>query len=260
MGGRLIVYFHGVPGSAAEIAQFQDVAKAYGVRLVGFDRFALAPGLTGDDYFRALAKQVDELAAGEEVEVVGFSMGAFVALRTVPFISTAVCRLHLISAAAPLECGYFLPQMAGRPVFEMAMKSEVLLRRVGRAQGWVARWAPGLLFRMLFGSAQGGDQALALDPEFRAMINGALKYSLGPGLAGYVRDISAYVQPWGEALSQVKWETQIWHGELDNWSPSGMAKVLRSLLPEPSALEVVESASHYSCLAAALPRILAVAR
>ena len=33
------------------------------------------------------------------------------------------------------------------------------------------------------------------------MINGALKYSLGPGLAGYVRDISAYVQPWGEASS-----------------------------------------------------------
>ena len=248
MSGRLIVYFHGVPGSSAEIAHFQDMAQVHGVRLVAPDRFTLMPDLTGDDYFHALAKRVDELAAGEGVELVGFSMGAFVALRAVPFITTQIHRLHLISAAAPLESGEFFDHMAGKPVFKMAMRSEALLRRVARLQGWLARLAPGLLFRMLFASAQGEDAGLSRDADFRSMIGCVLKSSLGPGLAGYVRDIAEYVQPWSHTLAAVSCETQIWHGAQDNWSPFGMAEVLRALLPNAAPVEVLAGASHYSSL------------
>ena len=192
MRGRLIVYFHGVPGSSAEIDLFQDMAKVHGVRLVAPDRFTFTPDLTGDDYFHALA-----------------------------------------------------------------MRSEALLRCVARLQGWLARLAPGLLFQMLFGSAQGEDAGLSRDQGFQSMIGRVLKSSLGPGLVGYVRDISAYVQPWSHTLAAVSCETQIWHGDQDNWSPLGMADALRALLPDAASVEVLAGASHYSSLGRAVPRILA---
>lgn len=258
-GRRLIVYFHGLPGGRDECEVFRG-ARGTPDRFVCLERFRMAPGLTGEAFFRFIARTIDDLAAGEPVVLVGFSMGAFIALRTVPHLTSTVERLHLISAAGPLESGDFLPQMAGRSVFRLAQRSGWALALMAGLQGWLARVAPGALLRALFGDARGGDAVLARDPWFQSMIIRLMRSSLGPGRAGYVRELRAYVRPWAEIPPTVRCDVQVWHGALDNWTPLGMARRLSDLLPQSQPMVVFAAASHYSCLALAGAAILELER
>jgi pimeloyl-ACP methyl ester carboxylesterase len=54
------------------------------------------------------------------VDVVGFSIGSFIALQTFRYMTNGVGSLHLVSAAAPLEAGDYLVTMAGKQVFKLA--------------------------------------------------------------------------------------------------------------------------------------------
>ena len=255
----ILIYFHGVPGAVEERRLLQAAAEQWGVDLQAVARFDLASDLTGEPYFHALAKRVEALAAGRRVTLMGFSMGAFVALRVAPYLSSPPSSLHLVSAAAPLESGDFLDQMAGRAVFEAARRSESALARLTGIQAWMTRWAPGLLYRMIFGSAQGGDRPLSEEAGFRHLIRSALAGSLGPGREGYLRDLRGYVAPWSASLAMAPLcATWIWQGTEDNWSPPGMAGRLAELLPGSPSVTMIKGASHYSCLVAAGPQIFEI--
>lgn len=257
--GPLAVYFHGAPGGPGECARFDDEARARGVRLVCIDRSAVAADLEGEPYFQSLAREVDALAGAGPVILIGFSLGAFVALRTAPYLAARVAAIHLVSAGAPLESGDFLDGMAGKAVFRMAGRSPRLFRRLSRVQGWLTAHAPGVLFRMLFASAAGRDRDLAGDEGFRTEIGAVLKGALACGADGYVRDVEAYVRPWASRLAEVTADTRIWHGSHDNWAPPGMAHRLQALVPGVSRIEIMPGLSHYSCLFEAAPRILSEA-
>jgi pimeloyl-ACP methyl ester carboxylesterase len=255
--GPVAVYFHGVPGASEECAVFDEAARLAGVRLLCIDRGSL-PDARGDEaHFRRLADETAALAEGGAAHLIGFSLGAFVALRVAPHLGTSVVSLDLVSAAAPLELGDFLDGMAGKPVFTMARRSPHLLRAMTAAQGWLARAAPGRLFGMLFATAAGEDRVLADDPGFRSMIGEVLMGALGPGRRGYLRDVQAYVGPWAGRLGAIPAETRLWHGREDNWAPAAMAESLARALPAVRQMEITPGLSHYSCLFEAIPRILA---
>ena len=194
--------------------------------MVCLDRAAIAPTCDGEAYFQALAREVEALAAGRPVTLIGFSLGAFVALRTAASLAVRPAAIHLVSAAAPLEAGSFLDSMAGQAVFRLARRRPDRLRQVTRVQGWLAAHAPGLLFRLLFATAAGADRDLAAEPAFRAGMRPVLRRALGADSAGYLRDVSAYVSPWAAGLSAITAETHIWHGASDTWSPPEMATCL----------------------------------
>jgi len=60
------------------------------------------------------------------VDVVGFSIGAFIALQTSRYMANGVESLHLVSAAAPLESGNYLAAMAGKQIFMLAKAAPAL--------------------------------------------------------------------------------------------------------------------------------------
>jgi len=254
--GPVAVYFHGLPGAPEECAAFDAVARERGVRLIGVDRGTFAPRLDGEPYFKALAAEIATLAEGGPVHLLGFSLGAFAALRTAPHLGGQAVSVDLIAAAAPLELGDFLPGMAGRPVFTLARRSPAMLGLMSTLQGWMAARSPAQIFGMLFATAAGGDRRLAEDPAFQAMVGEVLRLSLGPGLRGYLRDVRAYVRPWAERLPAVGAEAWIWHGADDNWTPPAMAEALQRALPAVRQLEIAPGLSHYSTLFHAMPRIL----
>lgn len=255
--GPVAVYFHGVPGAPEECARFDEAARADGVRLLCIDRGSLGDARDGEARFRRLAEEVAALADGAPVHLIGFSLGAFVALRVAAHLGPKAASLDLVSAASPLELGDFLDGMAGKPVFTMARRSPRLLAAMTAAQGWLATAAPARLFGMLFATAAGEDRALAADPAFRSMIGEVLRGALGPGRRGYLSDVQAYVRPWADRLPAVAAETRLWHGREDNWAPAAMAESLARTLPSVRQIEIAPGLSHYSCLFEAMPRILA---
>jgi pimeloyl-ACP methyl ester carboxylesterase len=252
----VLIYLHGAPGGPGEVGRFMALAAELAVDLICVDRATVGPGLEGDDYFRALAAEIERLAAGRPYQLAGFSLGGFVALRTEPFLAGRPQRLHLIAAAAPLDARDFLDHRAGKAVFKAAMTSPPGFARLTRVQCWLARRAPRLLQALLFAGAAGADKPLSRQPAFRAELRAVLVQALGPSAAGYRRDVLAYVRPWADVLGTIRTPVRLWHGSEDNWAPPSMAQAIRSMLPEDPGLDLLAGLSHYSTLHKALPVIL----
>lgn len=253
--GRLLVYFHGAPGSRAEADLLHASATANGLRVFCQDRFAIDASLGPEAYFQALADEVIAQAQDQQIDVVGFSIGAFVAMQVCRLIPAQIRSLHLVSPAAPLEGGDFLNGMAGKIVFQMARKAPWLFTLLSYWQGLLARLAPGLLFSTLFASAQAADKTLAGTTSFQSKTSEVLVQCFRGGVAGYIRDVRAYVHPWHDALKEVVVPTHLWHGTQDNWSPIAMSEYLNAALPKVASFTRMPGLSHYSCLYAAAPEI-----
>ncbi|MDD2925819.1 alpha/beta hydrolase [Rhodoferax sp.] len=253
--GKLVVYFHGAPGAPEEFQIFDQEAQKHGLTVFCLDRFAVNPAVTGEAYYQLLAKEIARQAAGQPVDVIGFSIGAFIALQTCRYLPHGVKSLHLVSAAAPLEAGAFLPTMAGQQVFRLAKAAPALFLLLSYWQSLLAWLAPQALFRLLFASAAGADQALAADPEFQAGITPILRACFRQRVRGYARDVVAYVQPWSATLADMAVPTQLWHGDADNWSPPQMAQYLASAIAGHTSSQSFSGLSHYSCLYRAVPEI-----
>lgn len=253
--GRLVVYFHGTPGAPEECAVFDQCGKENNLTFISYDRFSIDLVLEGSAYYQFLANQITAKAAGKAVDLVGFSIGGFIALQVCRCMASHVRSLHLVSAAAPLEAGNFIDKMAGKSVFRLAQKHPLVFHLQACVQGLVAAVWPGLLFRMLFASAAGEDKTLAANNVFKTAIKKILKLSYSNYAAGYARDIAAYVQPWQDTLPGIETKTHIWHGAEDNWSPAAMAEYLQSALSGCGSVNIIDGLSHYSCLYQATPAI-----
>lgn len=253
--GQIVIYFHGAPGAPEEGEVFDLYAKEHGLSLICFDRFSCDASLTGDAYYQFLAQQISKQAAGKQVDVIGFSIGAFIAIQTCCYLGNSVRNLHLISAAAPLDAGDFLGTMAGKQVFQLAKTIPILFILLSYWQGLLAWLFPKALFRLLFASAVAGDKALVVDQVFQSRIIKVLRLCFLGRIPEYVRDIRFYVQPWKDTLSDLNINTHIWHGAEDNWSPVAMAEYLASAIPGCTTTEIFSGLSHYSCLYRAAPEI-----
>lgn len=254
--GPLCVYFYGCPGSPAECAWLDAAARDAGIRLVAPDRNAIAPGAVGGAYFDALATEVDRLAAGAPVRLLGFSLGAFVALQAAIRMQAPIARVDLVSPAGPLDGGDLLDSMAGGALFRLAMRSPALFRVVTGAQGIAVGLAPRAVVRGLFARARSAEADLAARSDFQAVLTALLAWSYGPARAGYVRDILAYVQPWAAGLDRVSAPVRIWQGEDDGWAPPALAARLAVALGGTAAVKLFPGLGHYSTLFEAAPVLL----
>lgn len=254
--GPLCVYFHGCPGGPGECAWLEAEARGAGVRLVALDRAAIAPRDAGAAYFSALAAEVDRLANGGPVRLLGFSLGAFVALQVAGRLKASIAQVDLVSPAGPIESDEMLRSMAGGAVFNLARRSPSLFRLVTAAQAIGMGLAPSAVVRALFAGARGAEADLAARPEFRALLAALLASSYGPGRAGYVRDVLAYVRPWASDLQRVSAPVRIWQGDADTWAPPALAAVLAARLPGTPAATLFPGLGHYSTLFEAAPMLL----
>jgi len=255
--GRLVVYFHGAPGSISECAVLDIPSKTHGLRVVCFDRFALECGEDRERYYQQLALAVIEmLDVDETVDIIGFSIGAFIALEVSARLGERVKNIHLVSAAAPLNSGDYMGEMAGAFVFRLANRYPFIFYLLTQYQKVLAFVAPKLLFAILFSSAQGEDLALSKTGKIQDFIVPVLEDCFKYHSPGYMSDVKHYVK-WDDELSWCVAKTTNWHGTSDNWSPMAMAFQLQSAIPGAVKLEALESMSHYSCLFQAAPKIIA---
>ncbi len=256
--GRRVIYFHGAPGAPEEGGIFDLEGKRHGLTFICLDRFSIDASINGEAYYKLLADEISNMAAGEKVDLIGFSIGAFIALQTCRYLPNGVRNLHLISAAAPLEAGNYLDAMAGKQVFKLARALPALFKLLSYWQKILALFFPNALFQMLFASAVGGDKALAADREFRSGMIEILRACFISRISGYARDVGAYVHPWENTLAEITVNTHVWHGTKDNWAPLAMANYLKAKIPGCTSINMLDGASHYSCLYRAVPEICAL--
>lgn len=242
-----VIYFHGMPGSAAELALF---GPQLGLATAHFHVPDRGCGVADEaDPFGAIAEQLRQRFPGESLDLIGFSLGSCAALRVAGHLGGQVRRIDLVSAAAPLCCGNWLDAMAGGPLFRLAGRSAWAFGMAARAQQWAARLMPGRLVAALLASAQGADRVLARNPDFVAGMRRVVRDCLIDDLSAYRREIMLYVMDWTQELVRVTSPVHLWHGDADNWSPPGMATALASRLPDCREVRMLSGLSHYSALA-----------
>ncbi len=242
MARGAIVYLHGQPGGPGE---FRACAPA-GLAAITPDRNRpIGP--------QALAAMLPD-AAGP-ITLIGFSLGAPVALALAAALGGRVARLHLVSPAAPLALGDFLPHMAGGALFRLARDRPALFRLLASAQGLAARRAPMFLLNRLFATASGDDRELRHDPAFRAAMGEVLRTGLGSGTAGFVAEVSAYAAGTSPAVGAIAAPIHIWQGSADSWTPPAMARALAASLPGDVTLTLLPGCGHYGALRAALMQL-----
>lgn len=237
-----LVYLHGLPGGPDELKLVSEATPT-----------AFAPDLRDGP----VADQIRTRCGDAPVTLVGFSLGAFGAMRFAADHPAQVAHLHLIAPAAPQELGDFLKDMAGGPIFRMARDHPWLFRLVTAVQALVAAVAPDFFARQVFALSQGKDVSLAADPAFRRQWSAVARHCLKGGANAYRAAITAYVAPWSALLGKVTVPTTIWYGTADNWVPPAMAEALAQALPNVACVRQIMDGSHYSTLAAALPHITA---
>ncbi len=255
-GGRLVIYFHGVPGALAEASIFDEHAKKHHLRLICLDRFSVDVALDRTGYVASLAREIDVLADGKPVDIIGFSLGTYVALEVVMAVHGQVGQVHLVSCAAPLDSGDYLSQMAGGTVFRLAKKNPVLFSLLTRCQKALAIVAPWALFRMLFSGSAGEDRSLGKQVDFKRYMTAVLADCFRNHVSGYARDVEGYVR-WPDNFYSMDCTVDLWHGTQDNWSPPSMAIYFSQSIPGATPVHSMEGLSHYSCLYAAAPKICA---
>lgn len=233
-------YFHGLPGSAAELRLLNRDAgpKIEVIHPLDFRRFEGAEPSLG------------------KVRIVGFSLGAFSALRLAALKPQWVKELILISPAAPLETGEYLHRMAGAPVFKTAKNSKLGFAALTAIHSVLAAVTPRLLLRQIFAESCDKERALLNDPVFVSILIDGLKNSLGANASLYRKTVRSYVGPWADDLKAVRCHCRIFHGERDNWAPMEMAKAIADGLPSEPELIIEEGLGHYSTLAKTLPSVL----
>lgn len=244
-----IFYLHGLPGSAAELDfALPDWQAATAIR-------PLERLVDNATHEAALETMGAKLANYESVHLIGFSLGAMSAMKLAVRMPETVVKLDLIAPAAPLELGDFLKDMAGKPIFEAAMKSGGGLGRLVAAQRTLARVSKGAVIKAMFKGAADADKVLLKDRAMQTMLRDVLQHSLIEQPEAYKSELRAFVAPWVDVLPRVRCKTVIWQGDADTWAPPALAAALSEALPD-ARLETFEGLSHYSGLRAALEYLL----
>ncbi|MBO9466050.1 alpha/beta hydrolase [Tropicibacter sp. R15_0] len=221
------LYLHGLPGSAAELALGPSNLHVLDRAVPSFAQLANA------------------LPAGP-LHLIGFSLGAACALRLAALAPNKIGKLTLISPAAALELGEFLPKMAGAPVFRAA-RSHAQLSVLTAVQSTLVRLSPTLMTRMLaIGVSEAEAQLITSKPVQTAVQEGLTKHK-----ATYLREISAYVQPWAQHLDHVTCPVTLHHGKADTWAPIEMSELLAARL-QNATLHALPDLGHYGALQATL--------
>lgn len=248
MVGR-IVYCHGLPGCTAELG-------AFGAANIVQQMHSLARlDSSGGDYETNLVAAFDALEIEEPSIVVGFSLGAMSAIHLAARRAHLVSKLILISPAAPLQLGDFLPKMAGRPVFAAAQRGPMALRILSVLQAVLISIAPRLVIHTMFRASPKADKRLLAQEEVFDSVANGLRDCLLSRQAAYRIELLAYVRPWTKVVSEVRCPAEIWQGSLDDWTPPAMAEAIKQQLGDRAVLTICPGLGHYSTLHAALQRL-----
>lgn len=243
-----IVYFHGLPGSGDELSLFGEMPNGKLADIFVPTRNDNRAQIDRETYMDSIARQIEARFPDGPIHLIGFSLGAFIAIQVAALLNNRIKRIDLVSAAAPLALGDFLKDMAGKAVFETAQSRPSRFKLLVKLQSWMARWLPYILFKMVFASAAGKDRVLAACPAFQKSMANILEQSLGRNASVYRSEIAFYVSDWASSLSTVTQPVTLWQGDTDNWTPPAMADALQQALPNISARHDLEGLSHYSTL------------
>ena len=244
--GKPIFYFNGYPGSRLEAKAGEKGIEKSQIRLISIDRPGM--GLSDPKSKRTLLDWPDdvlELADSLKIEqfaVIGVSGGGPYSLACAYKISSNRLKVAVTNGGlAPLEAGIEGMKKSNRTMFWMTRRMYWLYRFLlwfgfGRKCKDIES-VYKLLLKNLDDFPE-PDQKLFRDPYLGKIFAEENFEAFRQGSKWVAYEGKLYVKPWGFKLEDISPNIKvfIFHGELDDQVPIGMARYMEKIIPNSEAI------------------------
>lgn len=250
--GRVILYFHGFPGSRLEAAHFYDVAVKNHYRVIGIDRPGM--GLSSMDYHRTILSWVaDVVEFADQLGIAGFSI--FGHSGGAPFVAACAYaipeRLHsaaVISGMAPIVNPESRRGMSrGQIIINCLIQTIPGLASLMMRLTLMMLKNPDRMMKQMIKQLPEVDQVLFQDPETGKTIIGSTIEAFKDGVAGPAGEMTLLFREWGFDLENINCPFTIWQGTLDKQVPISHAEIYAKLIPG-AQLKLVDGEGHHSLI------------
>jgi pimeloyl-ACP methyl ester carboxylesterase len=249
-GSPAVIHHHGTPGS--RLSHHPDPRTYDGIRVVVYER----PGYGGSGphpgrTVAAAARDVETLADAlglDRFTVLGVSGGGPHALACAALMPERVARVAVLVGGGPSDDPDFdftegMAELNIREFRAAQEGEEALLREIG-PYAEAMQQDPDAILDLMASEVPEPDQAIMVQPEFRAMMRASFVESVRQGARGWLDDDLAFVRPWGFQLEDVPAEVRLWQGELDVLVPHAHAEYMARRLPR-ATFELIPNAGHF---------------
>ena len=247
--GYPVVMVHGLTGSRFQVCSDEQILKRHGIRLYIPER----PGYGGSDplhdrrildWATDLEQFIDFLGV-QQVALMGYSVGGSFAMAAARALKDRISHLTLISSMAQFKSMSDLDGMS--PLFRMLLGlgrytpsiAMTFMRLVVRS----TRNNPDRYFERITKTVPKVDRELFDDPQLRQSYVYSMYEAVRQGERDLLMELLLTARDWGFPVEEVNVPVTLWHGELDNYVPSHMARTLASRLPN-ARLNLIPEAGH----------------
>ncbi|WP_186297610.1 alpha/beta fold hydrolase [Sedimenticola selenatireducens] len=244
--GRPVLYCHGMPGSAYEVAWGACAAELNAVSLIaperpGYGGSEAHPAYSFERWAEDVAFLLDHLGI-PCVDVLGYSAGGAFAIATAHKLSKRVRRLILVSSVAPYDSpGCFEGMSVSNQ--EMIRLARQDLVQLESAIAPLATMPEQMTAHFIQGLAACDQSLLSSQPELCEILGKNTQRALQQGGAGLISDLALLVTDWAYLLSGIAMPVALWQGEKDHSVPPAMTSFLSKQLPT-AELHSMPEAGH----------------
>jgi pimeloyl-ACP methyl ester carboxylesterase len=238
-GGPALIMHHGTPSDASTWADWDETARAHGLRLYSISRPGYAtstrcPGRTVVDVADDVALVLERYDVPWFVTA-GWSGGGPHALATAALLGERCRAAATLAGVGPYGVADldFLEGMGpeNHAEFGAALHGEAALRT------WLAENAAGHaqvtgpeLIDALGGLIPQADKDV-LSGSFADALAATTRRALADGFDGWIDDDLAFIEPWGFSLASIRVPVTVWQGDLDLMVPAAHGAWLAAAIP-----------------------------
>ncbi|MEO8851616.1 MAG: alpha/beta hydrolase [Allobranchiibius sp.] len=262
-GGRVLLFHHGTPGSAAPFRFIATAAHALGLRTVTYSRPGYGDstrhtGRTVADVVPDLMHVLDRLGI-EDCLTAGWSGGGPHALACGALAPDRVHGVLTMAGVAPYDAPglNFLDGMGQENIeeFGATVAGEHAWREAMRSDAeQLALATPAKIVEGMASLLPPSDLAVLTD-EFGEDLAAGFREGLRNGADGWLDDDLAFVRPWGFDLAEIKVPVQVWQGSEDLMVPAAHGRWLAQAVPGVQA-HLLEGEGHLSVVIGSINAML----
>ena len=251
--GRIVLYFHGTPGTRLDPFVVSDRLVGTGLRVVAVDRPGLGrssyqSGRRITDWPSDVRCLLESLGCGEDaVGIIAHSGGAPYALACARAMPERITHIAIVSGHTPPGVGVKEGRYDG--LLRLVVRRPRISKAAFNLTARRLRRRPDAVIRRITSDWAAADRRLVYcQPGFKQALVDDLCEATRCGAAGILRDAQLLSSCWGFAVKDAAGvPASIWHGCCDPIAPPSMAHYFHAQLPG-SELILDPQAGHVSML------------
>lgn len=248
--GYPVFYAHGNPGSRLELLFFQEKARQYGLRLIGFDRPGFGKSDFVEDYpLLAFAQDLERLA--DELDIghfglIGWSSGGPPVLAAARHMPDRVRFVFSIAGYTNFgECEDARELMAEHNLHgpKLAEDRQHLFNGIVKVLRWTDLHLPNFYLKLAKGDMKEPDRRILDNPQIADRFIDDQQEGLAQGIRGAIQDLETQWASWDFSLTQIRVPVHVFQGKEDVFVPWEFAEHLAATIPD-ATLHMYDDRGH----------------